>query len=102
LIVPSKQPLTASDGEVSKASGFTSVVNRGLFSAKVNSSLTTLPIGALRGMRLKEFIAQSLEKNLAGQRDDLKSRRVRLPLIRSSGGHPINLTREQVDAGIWE
>jgi hypothetical protein len=57
---------------------------------------------ALRGMRLKEFIAQSLEKNLAGQRDDLKSRRVRLPLIRSSGGHPINLTREQVDAGIWE
>jgi hypothetical protein len=57
---------------------------------------------ALRGMRLKEFIAQSLEKSLAGQRDDLKSRRVRLPLIRSSGGHPINLTREQVDAGIWE
>jgi hypothetical protein len=57
---------------------------------------------ALRGMRLKEFIAQSLEKNLAGQRDDLKSRRVRLPLIRSGGGHSINLTREQVDAGIWE
>jgi hypothetical protein len=57
---------------------------------------------ALRGMRLKEFIAQSLQKSLAGQRDDLKSRRVRLPLIRSSGGHPINLTREQVDAGVWE
>jgi hypothetical protein len=57
---------------------------------------------ALRGMRLREFIAQALEQSLAGQRDDLKSRRVRLPLIRSGGGHSINLTREQVDAGIWE
>jgi hypothetical protein len=57
---------------------------------------------ALRGMRLKEFIAQSLEKSLAGQRDDLKSRRVRLPLVWGSGEHPINLTREQVDTGIWE
>ena len=57
---------------------------------------------ALRGMRLREFIAQSLEKSLAGHRDDLKSRRVRFPLIRSGGGHSINLTREQVAAGIWE
>jgi hypothetical protein len=57
---------------------------------------------ALRGMRLREFIAQALEQSLAGHRDDLKSRRVRLPLIRGSGGPPINLTREQVDAGIWE
>jgi hypothetical protein len=57
---------------------------------------------ALRGMRLREFIAQALEQSLAGHRDDLKSRRVRLPLIRSGGGPPINLTREQVDAGIWE
>jgi hypothetical protein len=57
---------------------------------------------ALRGMRLREFIAQALEQSLAGHRDDLKSRKVRLPLIRSGGGHSISLTREQVDAGIWE
>ena len=57
---------------------------------------------ALRGMRLKEFITQSLEQSLAGHRDDLKLRRVRLPLIRSSGKHSINPTREQIDAGTWE
>jgi hypothetical protein len=57
---------------------------------------------ALRGMRLREFIAQSLEQSLAGHRDDVKSRRVRLPLIRSSGTHPINPTREQIDAGTWD
>jgi hypothetical protein len=55
---------------------------------------------ALRGMRLREFIAQSLEQSLAGHRDDVKSRR--LPLIRSSGTHPINPTREQIDAGTWD
>jgi hypothetical protein len=57
---------------------------------------------ALRGMRLREFIAHSLEQSLAGNRDDLKSRRVRLPLIRSGGGHSINPTREQIDAGTWD
>ena len=57
---------------------------------------------ALRGMRLREFIAQSLEQSLAGHRDDVKSRRVRLPLIRSRGTHPIDPTREQIDAGIWD
>jgi hypothetical protein len=53
-------------------------------------------------MRLIEFIAQSLEQSLAGHRDDVKSRRVRLPLIRSRGTHPIDPTREQIDAGIWD
>ena len=57
---------------------------------------------ALRGMRLREFIAQALEQSLVEHRDDLKSKRVRLPLIRSGGGHSIDLTREQVDGGIWE
>ena len=57
---------------------------------------------ALRGMRLREFIAQSLEQSLAGNRGDPKSRRVRFPLIRSSGQHPIDPTREQLDAGSWD
>jgi hypothetical protein len=57
---------------------------------------------ALRGMRLREFIAQSLEESLAGNRIPTKSRRVRLPLIRTGGKHTINPSREELDAGTWD
>jgi hypothetical protein len=57
---------------------------------------------ALRAMRLREFIAQSLEQSLCGHRVDAQSQRVRLPLIRSGGTHPINPMRDQIDAGTWD
>jgi hypothetical protein len=57
---------------------------------------------ALRGMRLREFIAQSLEESLRGHGANVKSHRTRLPFIRTKGKHAINPTREQIDAGIWD
>ncbi len=57
---------------------------------------------ALRGLRLREFIAQSLERSLEEGHTGKKVRRVQLPLIRSTGKHRINPTREELDAATWD
>ena len=56
---------------------------------------------ALQGVRLREFIASSLEHTLSGKFSK-GPRRVKLPLIKGDGSHSINPTREELDASLWD
>src|SRR4029077_12745795 len=65
---------------------------------------------ALRGMKLRDFIARSLEQALSGGSRESRSRRVKLPLVKGEGKRRIDPTREDsmpvsgtrlVDANVW-
>ena len=55
---------------------------------------------ALRGMKLREFIAESLQRALVNQMP--KPRRIRLPLVKGDGNHVINPSRDELDANLWD
>ncbi|HEY0789960.1 MAG TPA: hypothetical protein VGD78_02740 [Chthoniobacterales bacterium] len=55
---------------------------------------------ALRGMKLREFIAEALQRALAGEVPT--PRRVRLPLVKGDGTHVINPSRGDLDASLWD
>jgi hypothetical protein len=57
---------------------------------------------ALRGMKLREFIAHCLERALAERSHTAKSYRVKLPLVQGDGKRLINPTREELDASLWD
>ena len=55
---------------------------------------------ALRGMKLKEFIAESLQRALVNEAP--KPRRIRPPLVKGDGSHVINPSRSDLDASLWD
>jgi hypothetical protein len=57
---------------------------------------------ALRGMKLRDFIARSLEQALSGGSRESRSRRVKLPLVKGDGKRRIDPTREELDASLWD
>jgi hypothetical protein len=57
---------------------------------------------ALRGIKLREFIRRSLERELAERSHRSTSYRVKLPLVQGDGKRLINPTREQLDASLWD
>ena len=57
---------------------------------------------ALRGMKLRDFIARSLEQALSGGSRESRSRRVKLPLVKGNGKRLIDPTREELDASLWD
>ncbi|MBV8414591.1 MAG: hypothetical protein JO251_05205 [Verrucomicrobia bacterium] len=57
---------------------------------------------ALRGMKLRDFIARSLEQALSGGLPEAESRQVKLPLVKGDGKRKIDPTREELDASLWE
>jgi hypothetical protein len=57
---------------------------------------------ALRGMKLRDFIARSLEQALPGGPRATRSRRVNLPLVKGDGKRRIDPTREELDASLWD
>ena len=56
---------------------------------------------ALRGRKLREFIADSLQRALVGG-EVPTPRRVRLPLVKGDGTHVINPSRGDLDASLWD
>jgi hypothetical protein len=54
---------------------------------------------ALRGMKLREFIAESLQRALVNEMP--KPRRIRLPLVKGDGRHVINPSRSNLDVSLW-
>jgi hypothetical protein len=57
---------------------------------------------ALRGMKLRDFIARSLEQALPGGSRESRNRRVKLPLVKGDGKRRIDPTREELDASLWD
>jgi hypothetical protein len=57
---------------------------------------------ALRGMKLRDFIARSLEQALTSGSRETRSRRVKLPLVKGDGKRRIDPTREELDASLWD
>ena len=58
---------------------------------------------ALRGMKLRDFIARSLEQALSGGGSrETRSRRVKLPLVKGDRKRRIDPTREELDASLWD
>jgi len=57
---------------------------------------------ALRGMKLRDFIAGALEQALPGGSQETRSRRVKLPLVKGNGKRLIDPTREELDASLWD
>jgi hypothetical protein len=57
---------------------------------------------ARRGMKLRDFIARSLEQALSGGFPEAKSRQVKLPLVKGDGKRKIDPTREELDASLWD
>jgi hypothetical protein len=53
-------------------------------------------------MKLRDFIARSLEQALSVGSREAKSRRVRLPLVKGDGKRRIDPTREELDASLWD
>jgi hypothetical protein len=57
---------------------------------------------ALRGMKLRDFIARALEQALPGGSQETRSRRVKLPLVKGNGKRRIDPRREELDASLWD
>jgi|BogFormECP12_OM2_1039638.scaffolds.fasta_scaffold04576_3 hypothetical protein len=57
---------------------------------------------ALRGMKLRDFIARSLEQALTSGSRETRSRRVKFPLVKGDGKRRIDPTREELDASLWD
>lgn len=57
---------------------------------------------ALRGLKLRQFVADALEQALATDRPAPKRHRVKLPLIRGDGRRIINPSRQELDASLWD
>jgi hypothetical protein len=57
---------------------------------------------ALRGMKLRDFIARSLEQTISGASREARRRPVKLPLIKGDGKRRIDPTREELDASLWD
>jgi len=53
-------------------------------------------------MKLRDFIARSLEQALSGGSRQTRSRRVKLPLVEGDGKRLIDPTREELDASLWD
>ncbi|MHB8523658.1 MAG: hypothetical protein ACYDH9_23285 [Limisphaerales bacterium] len=56
---------------------------------------------ALRGLRLRQFVADALEQALEAGRPAPRRHRVKLPLIRGAGKRIINPSRQELDASLW-
>ncbi len=59
-------------------------------------------VAATRGLKLKEFVEAALREALNDRHGRRRPHRVRLPLIPGSGKAPIEPSREELDAALWD